>query len=898
MTATRFFASSAALQDYLLEHAGPGTLGVIPHQRLAHQVWHRQRLAAFAAGRPAWEPVALRTLNAWWGELCRGLWLDQALPPALVRLALWRQALQAAPPLASPTSTTTWTQALDEAHALLSRYGVPVGPPGPDDAPLVTWRRRVTGVYTDLLRQGGWLNPGELPAQLTAALQAGRLRLPQRLLVAGLETPAPVEHRWLEAVSRHLEVIHLKVTGDLKNVEAAKVLPDPGQEVAWVAARLVELAREGVPLHRLAVTAMDLDAYLPQLRRVLAELLGPAQAPGGWSYNFSQGPALAAVPLFQAALLPLKFIAAGERREDLVALLLSPYYGAGRGRLGEWDRLFRERRVDQGWSRLKAAVSQSRDAAADAAMLRRLDQSWASLRLPASTAGQWRRGLEAAWRELGFPQGLDGGETEAWERLLRLLSQLDAALGSEALGVGEFLEWLTLGARRILLPGPGIQPAGIQILGLLEMRGLDFSRVFCLGMNSGTLPAPPRVLPLLTPGEKRRVLGGTHLSQHHFAAELFASLLGTAPHLTLTRPKAVDQEERVGTPLYGGAWDPAAMAVLSVPHPAWLRSPAIRAGFAAPAAPAWPTAPEPTMAWPLPGELSLSGVRTALGCPCRFLLEILLKIRELPEIDAGLDPRERGQALHQVLARFTTAFQELLAAEQSWDEARARELLAAAARQALAPVSFDLHWQAEGDRWLGPEGLLWEWLQREQERFEQGWRWLGMEAPFKELRAGDWPFTLAGRIDRLDHHPATGTVVVWDYKTGQIPQAAKVLEEPEECQLPCYLLAVQSGRVAAARDAAGVRAGFIGLKSSLAKHVRHEDFKASPEQWRAAAAVFAAQVADLGRRLQAGDFRPAPSPAPSPAPAGTDLGACRYCPYALVCGLTPEPDAPVEEAGD
>ena len=94
---------------------------------------------------------------------------------------------------------------------------------------------------------------------------------------------------------------------------------------------------------------------------------------------------------------------------------------------------------------------------------------------------------------------------------------------------GEFLEWLTIGAQRVILPGPGIQAAGIQVLGLLEMRGLDFSHVFCLGMNSGTLPAPPRPLPLLSAGEKRLVLGGTYQSQHHFAAELFHNLLGAAP---------------------------------------------------------------------------------------------------------------------------------------------------------------------------------------------------------------------------------------------------------------------------------------------------------------------------------------------------------------------------------
>jgi len=898
LTASRFFSTNAALQDYLLDHAGPGTLVLIPHQRLAHQIRHRQRLAALAAGRPAWEPLALFTLNAWWSELFQGLWPQAALAPALVRLARWRQALTAAPPPSGPTPELAWTQALDDTHTLLCRYSMAGGDARPTagegDSPLITWRRRVTGIYVDLLREGDWLSPGELPAYLTAALRQGRIKLPPRVLVAGLETPAPAEALWLQEVSRRTQVVHLQVRGDLANVGEAVALPDPAQEVNWVAAQLVNLARSGLPLHRLAVTAMNIDLYTPQLRRVLAELLGPPQSPEGWAYNFSRGPNLSEVPLFQAALLPLVFIAARERREDLVSLLLSPYYGEVQvhgGPPAQWDLIFRERRLDQGWNHLRQAVLRSRPPEDQTAVLQRLDRVWVSLKLPAAPPGQWCRRLRTAWQELGFPRGLGEAEREPWNRLTGLLPELETALGPEGLTAGEFLEWLTLGAQRLILPGPGVQAAGIQVLGLLEMRGLDFAQVFCLGMNSGTLPAPPRPLPLLATGEKRLVLGGTYQSQHHFAAELFHNLLGAAPRLTLTRPRVVDQEELVSTPLYVGEWSQADLAVLSVPNAAWLRSPAIQAVFHAPASPAFPGRPDSALPFPLPEEISLSQVSTALRCPCRFLLENLLKIRELPEIEAGLDPRERGQKLHEVLARFTTAFQEVLEADQAWDHERARELLQEAARRTLAPLSFDLHWQAEADRWLGEAGLLWEWLSLERERFEAGWRWQGSEVAFQDLRGRDWAFSLRGRIDRLDYHPEKSDLVVWDYKSGEIPKKGKVLDDREEYQLPCYLLAVQLGRVPVLPAAATLRAGFIGLKSPRSHHLKHEDFGAAPEKWREAALAFAAKVTALGRRLAAGDFHPDPAPAPE-KPHG---GACHYCPYELVCGFVPAPDLEEEE---
>ena len=64
------------------------------------------------------------------------------------------------------------------------------------------------------------------------------------MLVAGLETPAPMEDLWLQELSRRTQVVHLQVRGDPSNVGEAVALPDPGQELHWVAAKLVELAQQ------------------------------------------------------------------------------------------------------------------------------------------------------------------------------------------------------------------------------------------------------------------------------------------------------------------------------------------------------------------------------------------------------------------------------------------------------------------------------------------------------------------------------------------------------------------------------------------------------------------------------------------------------------------------------
>ncbi|MCX5892927.1 MAG: PD-(D/E)XK nuclease family protein [Deltaproteobacteria bacterium] len=355
-----------------------------------------------------------------------------------------------------------------------------------------------------------------------------------------------------------------------------------------------------------------------------------------------------------------------------------------------------------------------------------------------------------------------------------------------------------------------------------------------------------------------------------------------------------DDEERVGSPLYLGAWDPQAMAVLSRPHRAWLRSPAIRAAFAGGAA-SFSGYGDGPLSITLAPEYSLSKAATALGCPCHFLLEVLLKLRELPEIEAGLDPRERGNRLHQVLSRFTIEFNKLLE-EQGWDHDRAQEVLKAAAHRVLGDLLKDLHWQAELARWLGEtaggRGLLQEWLRLEQVRHAQGWRWQLMEAAFAGLQEEGWPFALKGRLDRLDYHPDRREAVVWDYKSGEVPKVGKVFDEMEESQLPGYLLAVERGLTQASREHEHLRAGYIGLKSTRKDHLKHDDFAKRAGEWPQVAEALVARLKDLGRRLTAGDF----SPAPNPAPEGKKLGACQYCPYALLCGFAPASTLEVEES--
>jgi RecB family exonuclease len=322
-----------------------------------------------------------------------------------------------------------------------------------------------------------------------------------------------------------------------------------------------------------------------------------------------------------------------------------------------------------------------------------------------------------------------------------------------------------------------------------------------------------------------------------------------------------------------------------------VRVPQVQAALAHPEGGEAPRELQGTLSLTLPGELRVTQVGSALGCSFRFVLEDLLGIRALPEIEAGLDPRERGQKLHEVLARFVKM------ADYTMPPAgEAEALMRKAAQEVLGPAAADVHWQAEWHRWFGDEhtpGLLPAWLDRERERLALGWRWLGVEVAFQGLARPGWPFTLRGRLDRLDFHPETGELVVWDYKTGNIPNGVQVFEKCQEFQLPGYLWAVREGHTPVALEEVNLFcAGFICLKSSREDHLQHQDFSGKKDRWAEVMETWEGDVRNLGELLLAGDLRPAPRPAPT----RRDDGACRYCNFALMCGVSREPEDEEGEA--
>ncbi|MGQ9920966.1 MAG: PD-(D/E)XK nuclease family protein [Desulfobacca sp.] len=886
------FNTSAALQEFLLRQK-PGGLVVVPHIRVAHQVWRRQRLAARSQGVAAWEPLAMTTLTGWWQQLWQQAWLPWQRASVWQRLVSWQQVLEATPFQGQVLADLAWAALLDETYDLIQRYQLPAPDAKTLQSPFIAWRQTVFQKFATLAAQEGMSIGAHVPQMLLQALAAGQLHLPDYLVVVGLETLAPWEEHWLRAVAKYRPVLRLQLWGrrDGESQLLAAALPDQRQELEWVVTQLLELAQKHPP-HRVALTAPNLEDYLPALRRLLPEVLGPAATAAGGLYNFSLGPTLADTCLFQAAFLPLRFILGGEQRQDLLAWLQSPYYGAWRDwqkTFLNWDLTWRENNLGYGWASLKRAGQGLMLLDAGEAPIDLIDQALGLLTAGPAPLATWQERLLQLWRLLAFPLLTNNAEGEAWHRLQGLLADLAQVSSNRLWSAAEVLEWLRWGAARQDLPGPGTSEAGVQIQGLLELQGLDYDVIFCLGLNMGIFPPPPRTLPLLTYAERAAVWGGTFGSQYQFAEISYRYLQAAAPHLILTRPLIWQEEERLASQLVAAATaeQQKTFTALGQLHVGWLRSPAVRAALRHPEAEPLESEEE-CLTLTLPDHLPLSALERALACPCQFFLADLLGLTPLPEEEAGLPAIVRGQTLHQVVYRFTKRYGGLLKQTGSWQDKLAGTVLQAVAAKVAADRPADPHWQAEVARWLGAEdSLLWRWLAMEKERYLEGWRWLALEQFFGDLRLPGWPTGLRGRIDRLDVHPKQG-LMLWDYKTGEILSKKALTEELRQFQLVGYLAAVQH-KCLPVPPGQALRAGIIGLKSTRSKHLKYEDYGFSPQDWQVLAQQKMKALSQVGQQIAEGRI----SPEPKPAPPRRD-SACQYCPFALLCWY--EPPAVAEEA--
>lgn len=861
--------------------------------RALHQDYAR------AQGGRVWPSAEILPLDQWleagWttlreraGPLRHGP-TPELLGPTRERL-VWEQIVAASPQGGALLHLDAAAALAQEAWTLLCQFGLSLeqdlrGPRGPDAEAFLGWAR----TFEQRCRDQGWLPRGELLTRLGAGVAQGLWPVPRRLLLAGFDRLTPQQEALVQLLRKKQCVVEPLPTPAHRPAPRRLALEDRRAEVQ-VAARWVRHQLERRPGARVGLVVPELEPLREALHDALSDTLAPGALEPAESphFNISLGPCLARYPVVHAALALLRLGGEPPELARWGALLRSPYLGGAEAELCPRGLLdARLRRLGQ--VRLSLAEVLRHAAAAPgadgpepphrcpelASRLRRARELWGDQPQRQDAAG-WTRTFRSLLARLGWP-----GERTPDSREYQAVTQWKETLATFA-GLADLLGPLSLEAatdRLAALAGEtAFQPqaeeeAPVQVMGVLEAAGLEFERLWLLGMDEGAWPRAPRPNPLLPVALQRsRGMPRSGPAQElAFARQVTARLLAAAPQTVVSFPLREGDTELRPSPLLRGipAMTPDELPQREVTHPwrvlhgsATLELLVDQRGS------------------PLQGEEVRGGTgifRAQAACPFQAYGRYRLGARALEVVRPGLSAADRGVLVHKVL-------------ERVWQRLGSGHTLEGCApdevRGIAAEVVRRVLEQQAGERPGLFGGALTALERRRLERLLASWLELELSRPpFHEVKVEQsraievGGITVEGRVDRLDRLAGGGWAVI-DYKTGDQSLRALVEPRPDEPQLLVYALSTEEDVVGV--SFAQLKAGkmrFLGLaeRDDVAAGVKpvHEAKEVpQPATWREQVRRWRGELEILAAEFRAGDARVEPKRGPQ---------TCRLCDLAPLC---------------
>ena len=329
----------------------------------------------------------------------------------------------------------------------------------------------------------------------------------------------------------------------------------------------------------------------------------------------------------------------------------------------------------------------------------------------------------------------------------------------------------------------------VELLGFLELPLDDARELVIMGFNEGRVPTSRGPDPLL-PDQLRQTLGLDHNRRRYArAACALAAILHSERAVTLIAGRwTSDHEPLLPSRLLLACDDATRVHRLNAFYRDDIETPSSAPLLLVPSDDSHFFPPPPLVDdnTPLPARLSVTAFRDYIACPYRFYLRRVLRLEGSAEPGAEMDGALFGMLAHDVLQAFGESSEAtsqnpnviedcLLHALREIAEAHFGDQPRPSVSVQLDQLRLRLHHFSRVQADLVAEG--WQIHQIE----------LNHRVPFD---VDGEPFTLSGRIDRIDVHPDHGARIV-DYKTSDTARTPeqthrRARAEWLDLQLPLY----------------------------------------------------------------------------------------------------------------